>query len=214
MSHNSLEIPDIERRASVRAARSRELRDEEAKAGEIYRPDIEKKQTEFLDLFSACPNMSVKQLCSHIHVRETTYHKWYKESEDFRKALTINYNRTLQVTGMSRKRVMQGILEAIDLAKDQRQANSMITGWKEIGRMCGFYEPERREITISANSAEIIEELTTLSRDKLLELASQQDVIEAEYVELESSPDKPGMETNYEELESSSSTKELSNDGI
>jgi len=82
---------------------------------------------------------------------------------------------------MSRKSVMRGLLEAIDMAKDQCQSNSMISGWKEIGRMCGFYEPERREVLLSVNSQDLIEEMKSLPRDKLLELASDQDIVDVEY---------------------------------
>ena len=87
---------------------------------------------------------------------------------------------------MSRKHVMKGLLEAVDMAKDMRQPGGMITGWKEIGRMCGFYEPEKREVILSVNSKEVVEELKGLPREKLLELASQQDeAIEAEFEVIE-----------------------------
>lgn len=77
---------------------------------------------------------------------------------------------------------MRGLLEAVEMAKDQRQPGGMISGWKEIGRMCGFYEPEKREIRLSVNGQQLIEEMKTIPREKLLELASQQeDALEAEF---------------------------------
>ena len=76
---------------------------------------------------------------------------------------------------------MRGLLEAIDMAKDMRQPGGMISGYKEIGRMCGFYEPERREITLSVDGQRMIEQMRTISKEKLLELASEQDAIEAQF---------------------------------
>lgn len=184
MSYRPLEIPDIEQRASERATRTRKSRSEEAEKRDraLYRPELTEKQTEFLALFETCSFMPLSKLCSQVGIRIPTLEKWKAESEDFRKALTIHYNRMLQATNMSRQQVMKGILEAIDMAKDQRQPNSMITGWKEIGRMCGFYEPERREITVSVDGKQMLEDLKTVSREKLLELANQQDIIEGELV--------------------------------
>ena len=182
MPHNSFEVPDIERRASERAARTRELRAKEDAQGQTYKLVLEPKQSEFLELMATAAFVGVKELCKQVGIRQTTFDKWRSTSEDFRKALNIHYNRNLLATNMSRKKVMEGLLESIEMAKDQRQPNSMITGWKEIGRMCGFYEPERREITLSVNSKEILEELTTLSKDKLLEMAADQDAIEGELV--------------------------------
>lgn len=181
MSYNPLEI---EEQTRLRTARTRELRAEEERNAELvkYRPELNRKQSDFLDIFSSNPHLGIREICNQIGIRRPTYDKWMAESEDFRKALNIHYNRMLATTKMSRKRVMQGLLESIDMAKDMRQPNSMITGWKEIGRMCGFYEPERREITLSVNSKEILEEITTLSRDKLLEMAADQDIIEGEIV--------------------------------
>ena len=129
------------------------------------------------------------EIRQQVRVRKATLERWLDEDDEFKRAMTIHYNQMLRATRMSRKQVMKGILEAVDLARDQRQANTMITGWKEIGRMCGFYEPERREITLSVNGKQMIEDMKTMTREKLLELASEQDTIEAEFIRIDEDED-------------------------
>ena len=79
---------------------------------------------------------------------------------------------------MSRKGVMRGLMDAIDMAAEMRQPSAMISGWKEVGRMCGFYEPERREIALSVNAQEMLAQIKTIPREQLLQLAHEQDVLD------------------------------------
>ena len=162
---------------SERLARSRELRAEEDSP--FDRPQLSKRQIEFLEMFSASPNMPLDTIRGQCGILKKTLAGWLEQA-DFKRAMQKQYNLTLRATSMSRKRVMEGFLEAIDMAKGNRQATGMISGWKEIGRMCGFYEPERREVTLSIESKQIIEDMKTMSRERLLELVQQQDVIEGE----------------------------------
>lgn len=86
---------------------------------------------------------------------------------------------------MSRKKVMDGMLEAIDMARLQADAGNMISGWREIGRMCGYYAPEVKKIDISISAKRVIDKMETLSDDdlvKMIEDSSQ--IIEAEAVEI------------------------------
>ena len=137
------------------------------------RPNLTKAQVEFLHFYISSPFIPLNEICRQAGIIPSQVARWKKNSERFRAALRIEHLRTQQVTNMSRKRVMHGILEAIDMAKDQRQPSTAIAGWREVGRMCGFYEPERREVQLSVTGKEVIEELKSLTRTQLLELASQ-----------------------------------------
>ena len=147
------------------------------------RPNLTKAQIEFLHYYTSSPFIPINEICRQAGVVPSQVAKWKKGSERFRAALRTEHLRTQQVTNMSRKRVMHGLLESIDMAKDQRQPSTMISGWKEVGRMCGFYEPEKREIQLSVTGKEVIEELKGLTRTQLLELASHHEttIEDAEY---------------------------------
>lgn len=147
------------------------------------RPPLTKKQIEFLEIYTSSPFLPVTEICRLAQVTPMQVAKWKKNSDGFGRALEKEHNRTQAVTNMTRKNVMRGIMEAIDMAKDQRQPACMISGWKEIGRMCGFYEPEKREITLSVSSQQLVEQIRTLPRERLLELMAQEQApaVEAEF---------------------------------
>ena len=139
------------------------------------RQGLTKKQTEFLAIYTSCAFLPMKEICRQAGVKPSQVAQWKLKSPAFRRQLDIEYNRSQQAAGMDRAQVLQGILEAIEIAKDMRQPSSMISGWKEVGRMCGFYEPERREITLSVDKKELLREIKDMSTSQLLEYAARKD---------------------------------------
>ena len=53
---------------------------------------------------------------------------------------------------VTRAAVLEGLQEAIDLARLRSDPSAMIAGWREIGKMCGFYAPERKVFQFSADA--------------------------------------------------------------
>jgi phage terminase small subunit len=96
---------------------------------------------------------------------------------------------------MSRKRVMDGFMEAIEQAKMLAEPMTQIAGWREIAKMCGYYAPEVKTLNVNVTSQRLLTQLETLSDKDLLELIEQDsEVIEGEARELlEHVPDR-----NYE----------------
>ena len=88
-------------------------------------------------------------------------------------AIKYSYAKYAQAAQMTRKRVMDGMLEAIEMAKIQADAAVMVSGWREIGRMCGFYAPEVKKIDISITTKRVIDQLETLSDDDLLKMVEE-----------------------------------------
>ncbi len=77
---------------------------------------------------------------------------------------------------ISRRKVLDGLQEAIELARLKADAGAMIAGWREIGKLCGFYAPERREVRLSVGAAALQHELEYLSDAELIKLVAQGDV--------------------------------------
>lgn len=155
--------------------------EKEAERGRsIVLPDrngLTKKQVEFLAFYTACAFLPLKEICRQAGVKPSQVAQWKLKSPAFRRQLDIEHNRAQQAAGMDRKQVLQGILEAIEIAKDMRQPGAMISGWKEVGRMCGFYEPERREIMLSVDKKQLMREIQSMDTKDLLEYASKKDAI-------------------------------------
>jgi hypothetical protein len=139
------------------------------------------KQAEFLHAFAASPFMSEAALCREVGIPQKKLSTWKRESAAFKKALDTEYRRSQLAANLNRKVVMRGMLEAIEMAKDQRQPSSMITGWKEVARMCGYYEPERREILLSVESKDLLRQIQTLPKAKLLELWHEHEAVDGEF---------------------------------
>ena len=77
------------------------------------------------------------------------------------------YAESCQIT---RKQVMEGLLEAIEMAKLVNEPASMISGWREVGKMCGFYEPVKRTIDVNIQGDVTVKRLERMSDADLLKL--------------------------------------------
>lgn len=75
-----------------------------------------------------------------------------------------------EASQMTRKRVMDGLLEGIEMAKLMAEPASMISGWREIGRMCGYYEPIKKTLDINLTGNLVMERMNKLSDAELLKL--------------------------------------------
>lgn len=97
-----------------------------------------------------------------------------------------------QAVGMTRQRVMEGLLEAVEMAKIQADPTAMIAGWREVGKMCGYYEPVKKQIDVNITGNVVMERLNRLSDADLLKLIEQQttDALEGEFAEVEDADDE------------------------
>lgn len=85
---------------------------------------------------------------------------------------------------MSRKKVMGMLQEAYDMAKIKAEPAVMVAAAREVGKMCGFYEPEVK-ININVNGAKITEQLNNLSDEELMKLVEEgNDIIPGESTRL------------------------------
>lgn len=83
---------------------------------------------------------------------------------------------------ITRRKVIDGIVEAIDMARVQADPTCMISGWKEIGKLCGHYEPTKTQLVITFQGRATLDKLERMSDDELLRLSSQE--IEGEFTEI------------------------------
>ena len=125
--------------------------------------------------------MSESALCREVDIPQSRVSEWKRNSPNFKRALAMEYRRSQLAANMNRKTVLNGMLKAIEIAEDARQPSSMITGWKEVARMCGYYEPERREILLSVDSKQLLEQIQSLPKAKLLELWRENESVDGEF---------------------------------
>lgn len=78
-----------------------------------------------------------------------------------------------KASGMTRQKVIDGFIESIDMARIKSDPLTMIAGWREVGKMCGFYEPSKSKIEISVNGKVMLEKLSSMSDAELLQLTQE-----------------------------------------
>jgi phage terminase small subunit len=74
---------------------------------------------------------------------------------------------------LDRQKVVAQIMEAIEIARLQADPQAMIAGWREIAKMLGYYEPERRRVEVSVSSKRMVDQFEAMSDAELLRLADQ-----------------------------------------
>jgi hypothetical protein len=86
---------------------------------------------------------------------------------------------------ITRKNVLDGLKEAIDMARIIGDPGVMIAGWREVGKMCGFYEAVKVKVDVSSGGVSLSQKIMGMSDADLLRLACgerlEDDVIDGEF---------------------------------
>lgn len=91
--------------------------------------------------------------------------------------------RTARKFKITREKVQEGLMDAIELARLQADATAMIRGYNEINKMMGYHAPEVKEHRLTLAQAEKMQKFNGMTDYELLEL--QQGVqLEGEFEEL------------------------------
>lgn len=71
---------------------------------------------------------------------------------------------------ISRADVIDGIMEAINLARLAADPASMIKGWTEVGKMLGHYAPEVKRLEITDNQKRLASKFEAMTDEDLLKI--------------------------------------------
>jgi hypothetical protein len=79
----------------------------------------------------------------------------------------------IKAAQLSREDVMNGLKESIDMAKLMSEPATMIAGWREIGRLCGYYEAKKIDINVNVNGSIAMERMNKMSDADLLKIIEE-----------------------------------------
>ena len=82
--------------------------------------------------------------------------------------------------------MIDGFMEAIDMARVQADPTAMIGGWREIAKVCGHYEPTKQELIITFRGERTLRQMEQMTDEQLLKLAHQE--IQGEFTEVPALP--------------------------
>lgn len=71
---------------------------------------------------------------------------------------------------LDRQAIVGKLLECAAMARAQANPAAMVTAWREIGRLLGYYAPERREVRVRGG-VQRDHEIRSMSEAELLRLA-------------------------------------------
>jgi hypothetical protein len=75
-----------------------------------------------------------------------------------------------EASQMTRKKVMDGLLEGIEMAKLMAEPASVINGWKTVGQMCGYFEPVKKKLEITVKGQIAMQKMELLSDEDLIKM--------------------------------------------
>jgi hypothetical protein len=79
-------------------------------------------------------------------------------------------------SGVTKKQVVEGLMEAVDMAKIKADPLAMIAGWREVGKLLGFYEPTKVSMSVSVGGQVLLSKMNSMSDAELLEQMEQLDL--------------------------------------
>lgn len=86
-------------------------------------------------------------------------------------ALQKAWARAEKAADISKKQVMEGMLDAIQQAKLLADPTAQIAGWREVAKMCGYYEPKKVQLEVSVSAKRMFSQFEALSDEELLRIA-------------------------------------------
>ncbi len=71
---------------------------------------------------------------------------------------------------MTRKKVMDMLIESYDMAKLLAEPSTMVAAAREVGKMCGYYAPTEHKMKIDVTGNVVVDRLNNMSDAELLKL--------------------------------------------
>lgn len=91
-------------------------------------------------------------------------------SESVRTAIAAGRNELSSLTQLTRADVIDGIMEAIGLARLNADPATMVKGWTEVGKMLGHYAPEVKKLEVDMATGNFTAKLRALTDAELLNI--------------------------------------------
>ena len=130
---------------------------------------LEEKQLAFVKFVSeGKPVLTASRLAGYS--KSKNYHEKLLQMPHIRAAIVHLQKRYENSIVISRQKVLEGFLDAIEQAKMMADPAVQIAGWREIGKMVGYYAPEVKEVNINIGAKRIVSQLEVMSDAELLEL--------------------------------------------
>ena len=146
---------------------------QEAALVDPWKP-LTEQQRLFVKAFSSGENMTNSLKAGGFSAASLAYGYRLLAMPNVAKALKESQAAYAMASELSKKDVMDMLKEAYDMAKLMSEPASMVAAAREIGKMCGYYEPKKVDLTISTAGRQKIEMLSDEDLFKLMKEAGEE----------------------------------------
>ena len=87
-----------------------------------------------------------------------------------KKALQARQAADATRLSIRREDVLAGLLEAVNQAREQKNPMAMVSALRELGKMLGFYAPERKKVELNAKVLMDMDQYNQMTDQQLLEI--------------------------------------------
>lgn len=84
----------------------------------------------------------------------------------------------IELSAFTRQQFIEGMVEAIEMARVMSDPQTMIIGYRELGKACGHYEPQKIEVSHNHTGTVRIDQLNQMSDEDLMKLIEEKPAIE------------------------------------
>jgi len=74
---------------------------------------------------------------------------------------------------MTRKKVMDMLIESYDMAKLMAEPSTMVAAAREVGKMCGYYAPVETRVKVDVSGNIVMDRLSSMSDEELLAIITK-----------------------------------------
>lgn len=127
--------------------------------------------------------MTHHQAATYAGYKNPTTCKNLEKNPEIREVLDGIRKENEKRYNITREKVTDMVMESYDIAKMLNDPATMLRGTVELNKMNGYYEPERREIHVSATVLETTREIQVMTDDELLKIADNS-IIDADFEEI------------------------------
>lgn len=141
-------------------------------------PSLSPRQLAFVEQYSVHGNASraAREAGYPPASAHTTSNRLLK-NEKIRAVLAARRAETAQRMALDRETVIRELRTAVEVARMKGDASAMIAGWREIGRMLGFYEPEVRRIDVNLDGDRLMQRIRAMTDAEVLRLAGADEAL-------------------------------------
>jgi hypothetical protein len=142
--------------------------------------ELTEKQAAYVELRATGADMQNAVKTAYGPGMNTTDAKDLEKIPKITQALVNERAKNAYMLGLTRDKVLQGFIDAIDQAKLLADPVAQIAGWREVAKVCGFYAPEVKKVELTGTAKRVIDRMQQLTDQELLEIAAADDI---EFVE-------------------------------